>query len=269
LCPNYCIIHEKYSGKCRKRVNIKNILYTENYAETISLTLDPMKKKPLYHFHRVESSSDNVLSLGANSCNLSCKYCQNYSSSQQDCTTKNVSPELLLAICLEQSIKHVAFTYTEPFTWYEYIFDSAKILNKNGISVILVTNGYVNINPLKDIIPFVSAMNIDLKSFSDGFYIDICGGKLKPVLDTIEFSHSKTHIEITLLLIENMNNDTKELNMLFSFISRLDKNIPLHILKYFPRYQMNMAETNETTIYNTVNMAKKYLNNVYAGNVKY
>ena len=264
LCPHYCIIKENKNGRCRKRVNKKGILYAENYGKSISLNLDPLEKKPLYHFY----PGENVLSLGSNSCNLTCKFCQNFQSSQFDCNVTYIAPKELLDICLKKSIKHVAFTYTEPFTWYEYVLDCAMLLRENNISVILVTNGYINQQPLENIISYISAMNIDLKSFSERFYNEICGGDLQTVLETIKFSHNKTHLEITLLLIESLNDDIKELNDLFHFIGSLNKNIPFHISRYFPRYQLNLKETSEKTLFNAVNIAKKYLNYVYVGNLK-
>ena len=268
LCPNYCIIKNNSSGICRKRVNRDGKLYAENYAETISLCLDPMRKKPLYHFY----PEDEILSLGANSCNLSCSFCQNYKSSQLDCSTEKIMPEDLIEIIKkhnrnsleEKPIKHVAFTYTEPFTWYEYILDCAKLLKENDISVVLVTNGYVNPDPLSVIVPYIDAMNIDLKAFSDKFYVDICGGKLQPVLNTIEYTNSRTHIEITLLLIEGLNDNENELQQMFSFIAGINKNIPLHITRYYPRYKINIDATNDFAISRAKDLAKKCnLINVY------
>ena len=264
LCPNYCLIKDSERGICRKRVNFKDVLYSENYAETISLNIDPLEKKPLYHFYPAEY----VLSLGANSCNLTCKFCQNHSSSQIDCVTQKISPQDLIGVCHQKSIKHVAFTYTEPFTWFEYIFDAAKLLYERNISVILVTNGYVNLEPLTDLLPFISAMNIDIKAFSDKFYSDICGGKIEPVLETIKFANTRTHIELTLLLIETLNDDENELHSLFSFVSSINKKMPLHISKYFPRYNLKINETSENKLLNAAQIAKKYLNYVYIGNMK-
>ena len=263
LCPNYCIIPDTKHGKCRKRVNISGELFTENYAETISLSLDPMEKKPLYHF----CPTEQILSLGANSCNLTCKFCQNHSSSQTDCATQSILPNELLDLCLQKSIRHVAFTYTEPFTWYEYILECAELLSGSDISVALVTNGYVNIEPLNAILPYISAMNIDLKAYSESFYKEVCGGQLQPVLDVIKHCHDKVHLEITLLLIETLNDDSDKLRRLFSFIKNLDSDIPLHISKYFPRYEMSIKETSERKLLGVAQMAKEYLNYVYIGNV--
>ena len=263
LCPNYCVIPINFSGKCRKRYNISNVLYTQNYAETISLSLDPIEKKPLYHFY----PGEKILSLGSNSCNLSCQFCQNYMSSQKECDTQTISPDDLLDICLKNNINHVAFTYTEPFTWYEYIYDSARLLKNNNISVVLVTNAYVNPEPLKKIIPYITSMNIDLKSFSESFYKTVCGGKLKPILKTIEYVAALVHLEITLLLIPSLNDNPDELEQLFLFIKNINQDIPLHISKYYPRYMMRINETDETELLNIVKESKKFLNFVYPGNI--
>jgi pyruvate formate lyase activating enzyme len=263
LCPNYCFIQRGKAGICRKRINYDNTLYAYNFAETVSLALDPLEKKPLYHFY----PGEKVLSLGANSCNLSCKFCQNYTSSQFDTTTMTITPANLIQYCKVNSIKHVAFTYTEPFTWFEYILEAAKLLKSNDISAILVTNGYVNIEPLAEILPYISAMNIDLKAFSNDFYINYCGGKLQNVLDTISKCVKETHVEVTLLLIESINDKKEELEQLFSFLSGCDPNIPLHISRYFPRYQMSTNTTSKARLLEVVKYANDYLNFVYAGNI--
>jgi pyruvate formate lyase activating enzyme len=168
---------------------------------------------------------------------------------------------------MEKNIMHVAFTYTEPFTWYEFIYESSQLLTNHNISVVLVTNGYVNPEPLETLLPYISAMNIDLKSFSHNFYSVNCGGSLQPVLDTISKCVGKTHVEVTLLLIPNKNDDPEELDRYFRFLSELNPEIPLHISRYFPRYKMQIPATDVNKIYATVEHAKKYLRYVYAGNV--
>jgi len=262
LCPRYCIITEGKRGFCRKRRNLGGELYTENYALTTSINLDPMEKKPLYHFHPFSQ----ILSLGPNSCNLHCQFCQNYTVSLQDASTTHLSPQELLTLCLRKEYKHVAFTYSEPFTWIEYIYEIAQLLRKNDISVVLVTNGYINLEPLSVLIPYISAMNIDLKAFSNEFYKLYCNGELQPVLDVIKYSAEKTHIELTLLLIETLNDAPAELQSMFGFLRALNPNIPLHISKYFPRYKLNIPATSEAKILETAKMAREYLNYVYVGN---
>jgi len=262
LCPKYCIITEGEYGYCRKRHNIGGTLFAENYAQSIAVNLDPMEKKPLYHFYPFSQ----ILSLGPNSCNLHCQFCQNYTISLQDAHTIYMPPYDLLELCKKYGHRHVAFTYSEPFTWFEYIYDSAVLLRENDISVVLVTNGFINLEPLSMLIPYISAMNIDLKAFSNEFYMQYCKGQLQPVLDTIKYCADKTHIEITLLLIETLNNDLSELCNMFQFIKDIDGNIPLHISKYFPRYKLTLGETSEMRIRITARKAREYLRYVYVGN---
>jgi len=262
LCPKYCIIPEGEYGGCRKRHNIGGTLFAENYAQSIAINLDPMEKKPLYHFHPFSQ----ILSLGPNSCNLHCQFCQNYTISLQDAHTIYMPPYDLLELCKKYGHRHVAFTYSEPFTWYEYIYDSAVLLRENGISVVLVTNGFVNPEPLAMLIPYISAMNIDLKAFTGEFYTQYCKGQLQPVLDTIEYCADKVHIELTLLLIETLNNDLADLCKMFQFIQDINANIPLHISKYFPRYKLTLGETSEMRIRITARKAREFLRYVYVGN---
>jgi len=225
-----------------------------------------MEKKPLYHFYPFTK----ILSLGANSCNLHCQFCQNYSCSLQDCQTMTITPEELVKKCINEAVQHVAFTYTEPFTWYEYIHDVAPLLRQHNISVVLVTNGYINPEPLALLLPFISAMNIDIKSYSDIFYQKYCQGHLQPVLDTVKFavggSGNRPIVEITLLLIESLNDDPQELQGLYRFIADIDPDIPLHISKYFPRYCSTLPQTSEANILACAKEASKILNYVYVGN---
>jgi len=284
LCPHYCIISEGQRGRCRTRHNIGGVLYATNYAQTIAFNLDPMEKKPLYHFYPFSE----ILSLGPNSCNLHCQFCQNYTVSLQDSKTTTYWTEDLLEICLQRGIKHVAFTYSEPFTWYEYILDTAPLLRQNGISVVLVTNGFINPEPLSALLPYISAMNIDIKAFSDDFYQKYCQGRLQPVLDTVKLAvgigsafvgtqfiaseltndnGNRPVIEITLLLIESLNDDLKELQGLYRFLADISPDIPLHISKYFPRYRCTLPQTSEKKILECANIAREYLNYVYVGNI--
>ena len=263
LCPNFCLIQQNQTGICRKRKNIQSQLYTTNYGETITIAIDPMRKKPLYHFH----PNENILSIGANSCNLSCKFCQNYTSSQMQCKTIRITPTELINSCTKNNVKHIAFTYTEPFTWFEYIYDTAILLKENNISVVLITNGYVNPQPLNQILPYIDAMNIDLKAFSNEFYQTQCNATLEPVLNTIRTAATKTHIEITLLLIETLNDDTELLDQMFTFIRDINPEIPLHISKYFPRYKAQIPPTKNEAVYKAVEQAQKYLKYEYAGNI--
>ena len=173
-----------------------------------------------------------------------------------------------LSQCLENNIG-IAFTYNEPSIWYEYVYDTSKKLksaNSNS-KVVLVTNGYIEKEPLIKLLPYVDAMNIDLKAFNDKYYTDLCGGNLRPVLDSIETAYKQCHIEITTLLINNENDSEREVEKIASFLSNIDKNIPLHLSRYFPSYKMKAPPTEVGTMVKARKIAQKYLNYVYLGNL--
>ena len=263
LCPHYCFLSNGETGKCKGRINHKGILFAENYGKTIAHSLDPMEKKPLYHFY----PGSSILSLGANSCNFSCDFCQNYQSSQQKTFTREISPGSLLAYCHQQDCKFVAFTYTEPITWFEFVLDSAQLLKKNDIKVVLVTNGFINPEPLNELLPYIDAMNIDLKSINDIFYQKYCGGYVKPVLDTIRTSVQKCHVELTNLVITDANDGAAEIRELVDFVASVNSDIPLHFSRYYPCYKMTNPPTTVENLENAKRIAEEKLHHVYLGNV--
>ncbi|MBS3741628.1 MAG: AmmeMemoRadiSam system radical SAM enzyme [Candidatus Cloacimonetes bacterium] len=263
LCPHECIIAEDKSGLCLGRENKDGKLYATNYGKTISLSMDPVEKKPLYHFY----PGENILSIGPNGCNLRCKFCQNYTSSQEKVPTRDIDADQLLSYCKQNDSIGVAYTYTEPLIWYEYILDTAKILHENDKKVVLVTNGTINEEPLRKILPFVDAMNIDLKSMEDDFYKKVCSGFLEPVKNTIKTASKETHIEITNLVIPEYNDADENLNTMIDFLQNINPDIPLHISRYFPAYKLQAAPTPSSTLKKIYKMAKKRLNHVYIGNI--
>jgi len=264
LCPNFCTIAEGKSGSCRSRKNIEGTLYATNYGRTTSLNIDPIEKKPLYHYY----PGSMILSLGANSCNLHCEFCQNYEISQSDCPTSALSPSELLEILLRKDLKQVAFTYTEPFTWYEFIHDCAKLFQPHDIRIVLVTNGYINPEPLAELLPYLDAMNIDLKSINADFYKKVCQGSLQPVLSTIRTAFTDCHIELTNLLIPDLNDKESEIQALVDFVAEVNPHIPLHFSKYFPRWKCNQPATSDATLINAYQLAKEKLSYVYLGNMQ-
>jgi pyruvate formate lyase activating enzyme len=263
LCPHNCIIQSGNIGICRARKNIDGVLYTNNYGETITVSIDPMEKKPLYHFH----TGKNIISVGSNSCNLSCKFCQNYHSSQLEVPTMEITPTNLLKQCKIHECNFVAFTYTEPTTWFEFILESSKLLYKNGIKTVMVTNGFINQEPLKELLPYIDAMNIDLKAYDDKFYKNICNGSLQPVLNTIKTAHKKCHIEITNLIITDENDSDKQIKDLVDFVAEVDNNIPLHFSRYYPTYKMESPPTPLSMLQNAKEIADQKLKYVYLGNI--
>ena len=201
---------------------------------------------------------------------MSCSFCQNYEISQQVQKSEYIETDKLINIIetLNDNIG-IAFTYNEPFMWYEYIYDVVKkIKGRNkDISTVLVTNGYVNKEPLEKILPYIDAMNIDLKGYTNKYYNNICGAKLEPVLDTIALASKYCHIEITTLMVRGENDSIDEIENIAKFIASVDKNIQLHLSRYFPRYNLNNPSTDIESIIKARDIAKRYLNYVYIGNV--
>lgn len=264
LCPAECVLSSGKIGICNCRFNKDGKLVTDNYGEVVALAVDPIEKKPLYHFY----PSQHILSTGANGCNFACLNCQNYEISQGKVPTKTVLPEQLIALAEEHNSIGVAFTYTEPFIWYEYILESAQLLKKHNMSVVLVSNGYVNEKPLKQLLPFIDAINIDLKSIESDFYKKICKGTLQPVLDTIELvADSDTHLELTYLIIPKLNDSEEQIEKWVDFVASLSEYIPVHFSAYHPDYKMSTPATDQETLYKAVEIARKRMKYVYAGNV--
>lgn len=266
LCPHNCVIEEGNFGKCSVRTNEGGELFTINYGEITSASLDPIEKKPLYHF----KPGSHIFSVGSFGCNFACGFCQNYNISQAKPRSKFVTKEEFVdtVISIEDNIG-IAFTYNEPSIWYEYVYDSAKLLKKAvpEKSVVLVTNGYISEEPLNKLLPYVDAMNIDLKSFNKEYYSKLCGGSLQPVLKTIELAARFCHVEITTLLVSGENDNLAEVEKISEFIRSINPEIPLHLSRYFPRYKLNNPPTDIAFMKEAEEAARKYLSNVHLGNV--
>lgn len=266
LCPHNCSLKENRFGVCCLRTVKDNTPITINYGEVTSINVDPIEKKPLYHF----KPGKDILSVGTFGCNMKCSFCQNYEISQNKPKTEFIDVDRLinLIISIPNNVG-IAFTYNEPFMWYEYIYDVSKKIKEYdpNIKIVLVTNGYVNKEPLKKILPFIDAMNIDLKGFTNRYYNKICKATIEPVLETIREASKSTHIEITTLMVSGENDSVKEIVEIAKFLASIDKNIPLHLSRYFPRYEMKNPPTLIENIMKAKEEASKYLNYVYVGNI--
>src|SRR3989344_8313387 len=211
LCPRDCIIKENNIGFCGVRKNIKNKLYSLVYAKPVSVAIDPIEKKPLYHFLPGSYS----LSIGTLGCNLHCLHCQNYEMSQakaDEFSVKDVKPEEIIKAALKNECKSISYTYNEPTIDYEYVIETAKLARKKGIRNVMVTNGYINIEPLRELYPYIDAANIDIKSIDEEFYKKVCSARLKPILDAIvEIKRVGTWIELTNLIIPGHNDSKKQI----------------------------------------------------------
>lgn len=261
LCPHNCNIPEESHGVCGVRKNIDGKLFSLNYGKITSAAYDPIEKKPIYNFHR----GSKIFSIGSFGCNFKCDFCQNYEIVQSCSYYKEVSIERMLEFAKDESSIGIAYTYNEPTVWYEFMHDIAIRAREIGLYNVVVTNGYINEAPLRMLLPYIDAMNIDLKSFSNEFYKKICGGSLDPVKRTIEIAAEHTHVEVTTLLIDNENEE--DIEEIAKFLSSIDEDIVLHISRYFPRYKRDNPATKLESLFNSEKIAKKYLNNVYIGNI--
>ena len=270
LCPHLCKIPNQKTGLCHARRNENGFLVTESYGKLTSVALDPIEKKPLYRFY----PGSKILSLGSFGCNLRCAFCQNHSISMQkaaEFSGRIFSPEEIADIskeCAKKGNIGVAYTYNEPLVGYEFVEDCARAIQSQGQKNVLVTNGFVNPEPLLRLLPFIDALNIDLKTFDPVFYKEL-GGELEAVKRSIESAAaSGAHLEVTVLVIPGKNDSDAEMEQISKWLSGVDVNIALHITKFFPAYKMqNIPPTPEATIYNLVKIAKNNLKYVYPGNV--
>jgi len=266
LCPHTCVILQGKTGICRVRENREGVLYTKIYGEVSSVAMDPIEKKPLYHFY----PGSSILSIGTVGCSFRCRFCQNYSISQNpDHPTQYYSPEDLVSIAKNRDSVGIAYTYTEPLIWYEYVLDCCKLARKAGLRNVFVTNGYINREPLMELLPFADAFNIDLKGMNEDFYRKEVGGKLKGVLDTIaEVSkHREIVLEVTTLVIPGYNDSDEEMEELTGFLSSLRPDIPYHLSAYYPMYQFTAPPTPLRTLERLKKVAMLKMQYVYLGNV--
>ncbi len=263
LCPNYCLIAPGKLGRCLGRKNVEGQLYATNYGEVVSTGMDPAEKKPLYHFH----PGSDIFSVATYGCNLLCPFCQNYEISQHVVPARHIAPDALVELARKAGSLGVAFTYTEPLVWFEYLMDACPLLRKAGIKNVLVTNGMINPEPLEELLPYIDAMNVDLKSIRPEFYRDYVKGDLETVLNTIRTGRQACHVEITTLLIPGRNDSDEELEELVDFIAGLGRDTVLHISRYFPHHQAFEPPTPEQSLLRAAAIAKSKLDYVYLGNV--
>ncbi|MCP4703035.1 MAG: AmmeMemoRadiSam system radical SAM enzyme [candidate division Zixibacteria bacterium] len=264
LCPANCLLTDGKIGICGSRFNDNGKLIVDNFGELVSACYDPIEKKPLYHFY----PGSLIFSTGANGCNFNCSNCQNWEISQKKIHTKYVAPEDLLKYAGNKKSIGVAYTYTEPLIWIEYIRHAGRLIREAGLKNVLVTNGYINNKPLKELLPIIDAANIDLKSMESKVYKKICKGRLEPVLENIRtFYDSGVHIEITNLLITGVNDSDSDIERITDFVGGISKSIPMHFSAYFPTYKMNYPATSPERMLRAFEIASCKLDYVYLGNI--
>lgn len=268
VCPHACALEEGQTGFCGARVCRGGTVAAENYGRLTSAALDPIEKKPLRRFY----PGSLILSVGSYGCNLRCPFCQNCEISMADresAETELVPPEVLARRAEELRFGGnigIAFTYNEPLICPEYVRDCGGLNRKNGLKNVAVTNGYVSEKTLRQLLPLLDAMNIDLKGFSEEFYRKI-GGGLEDVKRTIALSAEACHVEVTTLIVPGQNDSAEEMERLSGWLSGISPEIPLHVTRFFPRYKMADEEpTPVDEVYRLAAVARRNLAYVYEGN---
>ncbi len=283
ICPRHCGLEAGQTGFCKARKNTGDRIEPVNYGRCTSASLDPIEKKPLARFY----PGSRILSVGSFGCNLVCPFCQNYQISMagDDMRTAMMPPELLAEKAAEYADRlpdpqggdghysnlGVAFTYNEPLVGYEYVRDTAKLVHERGLLNVVVTNGLISREPLSELLPLIDAMNIDLKGIHSDYYDWVSGGltgALDVVMDNIRIAHEAgCHVEITTLIVPGKNDSLEDMSVEAEWLASLSPDIPLHISRFFPRYNFTEAEpTSVKRIYELCDIAARFLRHVYPGN---
>ncbi|RLJ17282.1 AmmeMemoRadiSam system radical SAM enzyme [bacterium endosymbiont of Escarpia laminata] len=271
LCPRKCVIPEGGAGDCRVRVNIAGKLLASTYGRPSAMHVDPMEKKPLYHFH----PGSPVFSIATAGCNLHCLNCQNWQLSQSGGEEIeeifNADPVDLVALARDQGCESIAYTYSDPVVFYEYVYDSSILAHEAGMQNVFITAGYINTEPLRRLCKVIDATNTDLKAFDDGFYRKTTGATLQPVLDAlVTFREEGVWLEVTNLLIPTLNDDLSMIRRMAKWIrNELGEGTPLHFSRFHPMYRMRNlpptpGETLDRARQEAMDAGLKY---VYIGNI--
>ncbi len=268
LCFHHCLLEEGQTGFCHGRMNVDGKIKCINYGKITAAALDPIEKKPFRCFY----PGSWIYSLGSFGCNLHCPFCQNSDISTVGLgrvKTYTIMPEDAVAEALDLKKEGnigIAYTYNEPLISYEYLMDTTPLAHENGLKNVLVTNGTIEEAPLRNLLPYIDAMNIDLKGFTENFY-KLLGGDLETVKRTIQISSEKCHVEVTTLVIPNGNDSDDEIRQIATFLANIDPDIPYHLSRFFPRWKMtDRSATNVNSVYHLADVAREKLKNVFTGN---
>jgi Pyruvate-formate lyase-activating enzyme len=268
ICPHHCKIEEGHTGLCRGRKNRDGKIISDNYGKLTAVALDPIEKKPLYHFY----PGSKILSVGSYGCNLRCPFCQN-SDISMTCGEAIETEQIFCEELVRKAINlrdrgniGIAYTYNEPLIGYEFVRDCSALARQQQLKNVAVTNGYICEEPLRELLPLLDALNIDLKGFTEEYYQKL-GGDLETVNRTILIASEKCHVEVTTLIVPGENDSEQEMELLSTWLAGLNPEIPLHISRFFPRWQMRDKEaTPVKKIYHLAEIARRNLKYVYEGN---
>lgn len=265
LCPTGCTLRAGRDGPCRTRGNREGRMVALSYGRVVASGLDPMEKKPLYHF----LPGAPILSIAAAGCSLHCEFCQNWRLSQTtEAVGEAMTPEAVVALARRHRSVGIAYTYSEPLVWFEFVRDTARLAREAGLVNVIISNGYINPEPLADLIPWLDAANIDLKCMDERFYREICKGHLEPVLHTLAALHAgSVHLEITNLVIPGHNDSDEQIRRLRDHVADLSPQIPLHLSAYRPAWCFDAPPTPPETLERAARQCAEKLHHVYVGNV--
>ncbi|MGB9706646.1 MAG: AmmeMemoRadiSam system radical SAM enzyme [Microgenomates group bacterium] len=271
LCPNRCVVSPGQRGVCKVRENIGGKLYSLVYGKPVTTAIDPIEKKPFYHF----LPGAKAYSLATAGCNLACKYCQNWDIAQrfpEDVQSTPMAPQQVVEEALKSGAQVIAFTYNEPIVWYEYMRDIAKLAKEKGLRTVMVSSGYINPQPLKELLPYMDAIKIDFKAFNNEVYGNLIGGKLEPVLETLKIIHnSKTWLEIVHLVVPGYTDNLEEIGQMCLWLKEnVGEDVPIHFSRFWPKYKLtNLPPTPEETIKKArLACLKAGMKYVYTGNIE-
>ncbi len=264
LCPHHCLVTEARPGKCGVRLAAGGKLGLPYFGRISSLAVDPIEKKPLYHFH----PGARILSAGFVGCSFHCRFCQNWEISQGTMAgTRFLAPKDLVAAARAEGSFAIAYTYSEPLVHLEYVLETALLARHAGLKNVLVSNGYLNPGPADEVISVMDAANIDLKGFDDRFYKVETGGALRDVERFLLQAAGRIHLEVTTLVIPTMNDDPAQIEGIASFVASLGPDVPLHLSAYHPDYRYSIPATPPSTIRELAALARRHVRYVYAGNL--
>jgi pyruvate formate lyase activating enzyme len=265
LCPVGCTLRPGRDGPCGTRGNRDGAMVALQYGKVVAAGLDPMEKKPLFHF----LPGRPILSVAAMGCNLHCAFCQNWQLSQtRDGRARDLSPQAVVRLAQQQRSTGIAYTYSEPLVWFEFVRDTAGLARAAGLVNVVVSNGYLNPQPLAELLPLLDAANIDLKSSDDRFYREVCQGRLAPVLATLAAIHTAgVHLEVTHLVIPGYNDGDEQFARLRDLVADVSPEIPLHLSAYHPDYRFDAPATPPDTLVRAARICAERLRYVYVGNV--
>lgn len=270
LCPHRCVVQNGERGLCRARMNVEGAFYTLAYGNPCSVAVDPIEKKPFFHFY----PASRILSVAIAGCNLTCLNCQNWEISQEnpeEAVRFDLTPEKLVTLTLKENVKSIAFTYTEPTIFFEYMLETAKLAKAKGLRTVMISNGYIQPEPLTELCEWLDAANIDLKSFDDGVYRTLTGGRLNPVLETLKRLREKgVWLEITRLMVPGYSDSTGDIrNMCQWLVKNGFAETPLHFSRFFPMHELlQTSATSEEVLFEAKALAERAgIQYVYVGNV--